>query len=118
MKLVIRHIFLKTIILLVMVFLCLPCSVKREVKKSLNIPVANLEISVKNIKSIHCLSFTKHTSQRTSVSCQQVDVQKHLHNSFLAFHQIDIFHPSITRFADDEIFTPVPIYILQEHYLI
>lgn len=118
LKIDIRHIFSKTIIMLMMFFLFLPCSVKREVKNGLNIPVASLESPVKNNKTTHCQTFTKKSAPRVSVTCQQIDLQKHLHNCFLAFHQVDIFHADTAGLADSEIFTPVPIYILLEHYLI
>ncbi len=100
------------------VFVCLPCSVKREIKQVLNVPVAPLEHSQKPNKTVICHTFAKEENQKVSVSCQQKDVQKY-HDTFgFTFYQTNLLQHNIFAFSESKISAPVPIYILHEQYLI
>jgi hypothetical protein len=118
MKLHTGHIFKKTIIILMTVFLCLPCSVKREIKQALNVPVAPLEHSQKTNKAVICHTFTNDGNQKLSVSPQQKDVQKPNHIFDFAFQQTNLLQHHIFTFSEIKFSAPVPIYILHEQYLI
>ncbi|MFH6967195.1 hypothetical protein [Flavobacterium sp. FlaQc-28] len=118
MKGSIRYIFTNAIIILMMVFVCLPCSVKREVKQALNIPVASLEHSEKPNKTIVCHTFTKGKTQKVSVSCQNKDIQKPYYTFDFAFYQNNLLQHNRLPFSETNLSALVPIYILHEQYLI
>lgn len=115
MKGSIRHIFTNAIIILMTVFVCLPCSVKREIKQALDIPVAHLD---KPNKTIVCFSFTKADTQKSSVSCHKKDTPKIDYNYSFTFFSFSILKHSASSFSEIRLVASVPIYILHEQYLI
>lgn len=118
MKLHTGHIFTKTIIILMTVFVCLPCSVKREIKQALNVPVAPIEPSQKTNKTVICHTFTKDGNKKKSVSAQQKDVLKPNNTFDFYFQQTLLFQHNIFKFSESKFSAAVPIYILHEQYLI
>lgn len=118
MNLYVRHIFIKAAIILMAFSICLPCSVKREIKQILDIPVSNLANTTKPNKTLVCQVFLKEITKKVSVSYQKKTPQKHPFNSFVAFFQNNIFKQHAVSFVEIQIATPVPIYILHEQYLI
>lgn len=113
-----KNIFTRTIMVLMMVFVCLSCAIKREIKQTLNIPIASLEHSEKPDKTIVCANFTKNDGQKSSKSYQKKDLQKH-HTTFnFAFHQINLLKLTIFPLSGAKTSVPIPIYILHEQYLI
>jgi uncharacterized protein YcfL len=118
MKLCIRPIFSKTIIILMMFFLCLPCSAKNEIKQSLNASAANIENTTKSNKLVVCQSFTKKATQKISVSFYKKNIQVHQNNYFFDFQQPLDAGLNATPFIENVVVASVPIYLLHEQYLI
>jgi hypothetical protein len=114
----IRHIFTKTIIILMTIFVSLPCTVKREVKQALNIPLSSLEHSQKPNKAIVCQNFTKDKNQNLSVSYHKKNILKSHDSNPFALQQIQQLKHDSFLFSKTKINAPVPIYILHEQYLI
>lgn len=100
------------------VLTCLPCSIKREIKQALNVPVSQLKHSEKPNNVATCQTFTKEEKRKISVSCQQNNLHKNDYyldrasykSSNLQYNNLPL---STTKFA-----VPIPIYILHEKYLI
>lgn len=118
MKGSIRHIFTNAIIMLMAVFVCLPCSVKREIKQAFDIPVTHSEHSEQPNKAIVCLTFTKKENQKVSISYQKKVLPKHHYKFGFAFYQTDVSLHTIFPHAEIKIPASVPIYILHEQYRI
>src|SRR5690606_22501947 len=104
MKLHTGHIFTKTIIILMTVFVWLPCSVKREIKQALNVPVAPIEHSQKTNKTVICHTFTKDGNKKKSVSAQQKDVQKLNHIFDFSFQQTNLLQLHSFAFSASKYF--------------
>lgn len=111
------HIFRKIAVLFLTAFVCLPCSLKREIKQTLNIPIA--ENTVKYNQSILCANYISGTHKNVSVS-----VKKKKETLNRNDHYFDNFQKAIVAyslqasFAEKEISFSVPIFILNEQYLI
>lgn len=113
-----RHILTKTIIIMMAVFICLPCSLKREIKQALHIPVAQLKHAEKSDKTVVCQTLAQEENRKHSHSIQKKDIQKYgaglgqdVYSTFA------IPHISIP-FTGIDIPISIPIYILHEQYLI
>lgn len=100
------------------VFICLPCSLKREIKQALHIPVAQLNHTEKPNKTVVCQTLVQEENRETSVSFHKKDLQKQ--GSGLrpgVYAALSIPHNTIP-FAGTDVPIPIPIYILHEQYLI
>lgn len=116
MKSGIRHIFSKAIVILMLFFVCLPCSIKREIKQVLNISVADLGDAPKPNESAICEVYTRAMVQKNAVSFQKKNQQAYQYNYCSTFQLSTDQHQ--TSFSKNEVFIQVPIYILHEQYLI
>ncbi len=116
MKKSISFIFTHAVIILVMAFVSLPCSVKREIKQALNIPVSHSE---KPNQTIVCTAFVQEENRGISVSSQKKELKKkQLRATGFAFLETSVLHQSVFAFPGINRPSPVPIYILHEQYLI
>lgn len=116
MKKSISFIFTHAVIILVMAFVSLPCSVKREIKQALNIPVSHSE---KPNQAIVCATFIQEENRSISISGKKKDVEKqHLQASGFVFRETTALHHPAFPFPGINHPSPVPIYILHEQYLI
>lgn len=118
MKSNVRHILTKTIIIMMAVFICLPCSLKREIKQALHIPVAQLNHTEKPNKTAVCQTLVQEENRKTFVSFFKKDIQKDS-ASFLpdVYSTHSISHTTVP-FAGTNVPILIPIYILHEQYLI
>jgi hypothetical protein len=112
----IRPNFSKAVVILMLFFVCLPCSIKREIKQVLNISVADLSDAPKPNESAICEVFTGAIAQKNAVSNQKKQQQAYHHHSFSPFQlSTDQYSSSV---SENEVFIQPPIYILHEQYLI
>lgn len=118
MKFIIRPFFKNTIIILMTFLVSLPCVVKKDFKQALNISVSDLEQAEKPNKSIVCTSFSKTESHNKSVSFQKKEVQKFDYDFGGVQNSSEVSHFNFHPFADIQITSSVPIYILHQQYLI
>lgn len=113
-----RPFFTQVIVILMTFLVGLPCAVKQDFKEVLNIAVSDLTQNEKPNKSIVCPSFSKTENKNHSVSFQKKEVQKFDYNFGGIQHSSDVSYFNFHPFADIQIATSVPIYILHEQYLI
>lgn len=109
---------IKMIILTMILLVCVPCPVKREIKLALNIPVSNQEQHSKSNKTTNCQSFAEKTNHsKNSVSKQLLKpVSSSFTEHFGAERRATI---SPILYPDYPVpGTKVPIHILNEQYLI
>jgi|SRR5690554_1595961 len=105
-----QNITFRSLIVILMISLTVPCSAKQDIKKVLNIPAyENVE---KPNKTTTCQTVTEKSSQKTSVVQKKITQQD--------FFQA--FYPSLTKklsylpIAERTLSSTVPIYILHEQY--
>jgi hypothetical protein len=113
-----RHIFSKSILVLMMLLLCLPCSVKQEVKLALDIPISNLDSSAKPNQLVTCQNLTQDVSQTYSIPFQKKEIQSLDYTSFIDFQLSTVSYRYEAYTSKNDIPSTVPIYILHEQYLI
>ncbi|MGC4233660.1 MAG: hypothetical protein QM594_11835 [Niabella sp.] len=118
MKSNVRHILIKTIIILMAVLVCLPCSLKRELKQALHIPVSEVKHAEKPNKTVVCQTLVQEENRKTSVSFHKKDIQKY-GTCFGpdVYSTLSIRH-NIIPLEEIDISAPIPIYILHEQYRI
>jgi len=105
-----QHTFFRSLIILLMICLAMPCSAKQDFKQALNIPTyENLE---KPNKTTTCQITTEKTSQKTSITQQKATEN----NFFSAFYTPLFEQISTLQFSEQPQSTLVPIYILHEQY--
>ncbi|WP_300662707.1 hypothetical protein [Fluviicola sp.] len=110
---------IRMIILTMMVLVCVPCPVKREIKLALNIPVSNQEPDSKVNKTVVCQSFAEKTIH-SSINPVSKQLLKPVFHSFAKYfvseQRSDV---SSTLYPDYPIpGTKIPLHILNEQYLI
>ncbi|MCA1764289.1 MAG: hypothetical protein LC664_15045 [Flavobacteriales bacterium] len=116
MKPGIPHIFTRAIIYLVVIFLSVPCSAKRDIKRDLDIPVGTSKAEKPN-KSIACLSFQTVAQQVSTIEYDRL-------TPVPAFEQVDLYTPlfadslQIIYASPGDFRSGVPLYIINEQYLI
>lgn len=118
MKFRIRHILSKTIIILLVLFVALPCSVKREIKQALNVPVADWGSTGKAKPSSLCQGHTKELSQTSSISFAKKELKANPVNVFFSFQQALTAYPHHSSFSRTLASSGIPIYQLHRQYLI
>lgn len=112
-----RHIYINLIIILMMVCV-LPCTLKREIKQILAIPVAQVNPLEKANNAFFCADFTKKETKKVTTSYQKKEIQKHHYQFDLISEKIDSLRCKISSFSGIKLFNPIHIYILHEQYLI
>lgn len=118
MKSKIEQVFKNTIIILIAVFLCVPCSVKAEIKQNLNTSAFTLENIVKPNKTVVCQFFTKvDTAKTTNVHQKKILQENNKYFNNYTFLSTNL-QRSILFSIDTKPAVYVPIYILHEQYLI
>lgn len=113
-----RHIFSKSIIVLMMLLLCLPCSLKQDVKLALDIPISNLESNAKPNQLVTCQNLTQDVGQSYSIPFQKKEIQGLDYSCFIDFQLPTVSHRYEVYFSKNNISSTIPIYILNEQYLI
>lgn len=100
-----------------LVLLCLPCTVKQNIKQAFDIPVSQIERSEKPEKAGICQTVTIDASRKAfDLNPQKVmpgDVVTSLHHTALLFHT-----PPTKNLWDKQLFTSIPIYLLYDEFLI
>lgn len=109
---------IRMIILTMILLVCVPCPVKREIKLALNIPVSNQEQGSKSNKTIVCQLVEEKTNHPKSTVSKQL-----LKPVLLSFSEQFVLERkaanSSTLYSDYPVRgTKVPIHILNEQYLI
>lgn len=119
MKRSIRHIIAKTAIILMTVMICLPCTVKQEIKQALDVPISQLERFDKQTKAAVCQSITIDETRKGSDVNHENESTKYIGE--LQSPPIPsiytVLHNSLPQ-SHLEYSTPVPIFVLHEQYLI
>lgn len=107
----------KAPIILLMVFLCFPCSIKRELKQAFNLPVAESFFDTKS--SFICSSTVSEIAHEESVIHVEKQIIKQVVNVAHANYQRAIitfqYHASFPKKVWPK---NLPIFILHEQYLI
>ncbi|MNJ83672.1 hypothetical protein D3C87_10940 [compost metagenome] len=113
-----KHTGVRFIILTMMLLVCVPCPVKREIKLALDIPVSNQEPGSKSNKTIVCQSFAEKThSVKSTVTKQLLKPVLHSFTAYLASEKTATI-PSVL-YPDYLVpGTKVSLHILNEQYLI
>ncbi len=109
---------IRMIILTMILLVCVPCPVKREIKLALNIPVSNQEQGSKSNKTVICQAFTEKTNHAKSTVSKQLlkPVSFSFTEHFVAERRAD---NSSALYPDYPVRgTKIPIHILNEQYLI
>jgi hypothetical protein len=101
-----------------MLLLCLPCSVKQEVKLALDIPISNLESNAKPNQLVACQNFPQDVGQTYSIPFQKKEIQSLDYTSFIYFKLSTVSYRYEAYTSKNNISSTVPIYILHEQYLI
>lgn len=118
MKLYKGHFITKAIIILMTVFVWMPCTVKSEIKQAFDIPYSAVENSSKPNKTAVCQSYTNEENRRLSVSSFQKNLQRLQEFSVVALQPNATLQHNYVTVSGKDIFLSVPIYILHEQYLI
>lgn len=110
------HFLTKSLILLIMVFVAIPCTLKREFKQGLNIPLITWEESDRSTKNVACQSVTGEKLRKNSTSFQLKNVcfkhpQINVIQGFALIEKSAIVHEAPG-------YKTVPLHILHEQYLI
>lgn len=112
----IKNSITRTIIILMFFLLCLPCSAKREIKLTLDIPLNEIENKFSSTQSGICFITTV---KKASVSFEAKVVKKYHSNNFSSFQHVILTSPLFsTSFPEKKVSKIIPIYILHEQYLI
>jgi hypothetical protein len=92
-----------------MFLVCLPCSIKRELKQALDIPVAPIEYAHKANKTAVCYSFSNAEVQNPTFAVQQKYIPKS--NAFDNFigYQNHLVHTPTPTFEEYILSPSVPI---------
>lgn len=116
-----KHIFKNALIIMMLFFVCVPCSLKREIKELLHITVSSLEDFQKPKTSFICTHFTQTENREYSASLQKKQ-KKDLQNTNTYFSAISYKTPSVehTHFylSNSTFVAAVPIYIFHQQYRI
>jgi len=112
------YLFTQVTIILMVFCLCLPCTVKREIKQVLNIPAALAEHSEKPDKTGACPSFTKRKKQTKTFSYLKKDTQIYPYGFGFSFSQAAVLQLNVFLYPKIKKPSSVLIYILHEQYLI
>ncbi len=100
------------------VFVCMPCSVKREIKQLLHIAVSDVEDLNKPNKDSVCQNFIKAENRSFSISYQKKEIQKsHTHYPLASQALHNIQHIDLP-IEEHYFFAFVPMYILHQQYRI
>lgn len=114
----IRNIFSKIIIIMMLFFVCLPCTAKREIKLVLDIPVNELKNNLNTNSSVCFITIDK-TAKKVSGLLQDHDLKKTYPSRFAVFQHITIaLKTPITSIWKKKAFKIIPVYLLHEQYLI
>ncbi len=114
----IRSVFSNALILLMTVFLCLPCSAKKEIKQAFNIPVEHLGHPEKPDKAAVCQHFTRQETRKTSVSFQKKTAENHSFRFSITDYPPCTLQHKVSLLKDIKAPPSVPLFILHEQYLI
>lgn len=118
MRLDSKHPYQKILILLIAVLVCLPCTIKREIKQAFSIPVAQLNDSVKLNKIAVCSTGERDTYIGISVVSKKNQAEYNYHSIYTnAFPKKNVQNLS-SPLQEGQQVAFVPIYILHEQYLI
>lgn len=104
--------------LVMIVLLCLPCSIKREFKQALNIPVAPIEHAQKTNKTAVCNTIATIEKQHHTVSSKQKRLPKLTPHLEFVLTPANLIQFNVFTFSESKSSSAVPIYILHEQYLI
>lgn len=117
MKCSFKYIFKSTVIVLVAIIGCLPCTTKREIKQVFNVPISQFEHSAKPNKAIVCQTITQELRE-SALSFEKKDAQQFEHSA--KFNKFPAYPSIQANFSVRENNFPasVPIYIFHEQYLI
>ena len=109
----------KAAIILMIGALCLPCSIKREIKQALDIPVMALDGTSRTSQAVSCLSLTTDAVPgKTSASPSKKKHPTYAHGYLLAIdHPVEARHRDLSV-ARNRTSSALPIYILHRQYRI
>ncbi|OIV40424.1 hypothetical protein [Flavobacterium johnsoniae] len=114
-----KNILYRTIILLVLFFVCLPCSAKREIKLVLDVPVNELKNNQNSNLSATCFIYIDKTVKKALDSVKDKDLKKHFLSDFSDFQKVlNASKVQSISFPKKKVFKIIPIYLLHEQYLI
>lgn len=105
----------KMSIISMILMLCLPCTIKREIKKSFNIPVSEKTAKINQFST--CSGFLNEISGSTS-SLLSKTIPKGQVRWYGATQKTVIADQCKTSNSSYGVVCPVPIFILHEQYLI
>ncbi|MNU66246.1 hypothetical protein D3C71_555550 [compost metagenome] len=113
-----KHTGVRFVIITMILLVCIPCPVKREIKLALDIPVSNQEQGSKSNKTLVCQSFAEKTNFSKSTVAKQL-----LKPVFHSFTEPKTSEQTVavssTLYPDYPIpGTKVSLHILNEQYLI
>lgn len=112
------HIFTKALIMLMIVFVSLPCPLKREMKRQLGIPVTGVTGLEKQSNNIACSGLGTDECRTVSISCKEKKLGKLLDRYDPAPYANKTSQPRDILVPELIVYPAVPIYILQGQYLI
>ncbi len=113
-----HHFYKKVIVFLLAALVCLPCTVKREIKQAFDIPVAQLNFFEKANKATLCPMGVQDNSSKISIAATKKLAASHyptIAGNFCREKYLSCLMPPGQREQKTDI---VPIYILHEQYLI
>jgi hypothetical protein len=114
----IKNILSRTLIVLMLIFVCLPCTAKREIKLVLDIPVNQLKNNLNTDSSVCFITIDK-TAKKVSGLLQKHGLKNTYSSRFAVFQQTVIsFTTPKTSVREKKTFKIIPVYLLHEQYLI
>ncbi|KQB42699.1 hypothetical protein [Flavobacterium aquidurense] len=114
----IRNIFSRTIIIMMLFFVCLPCTAKREIKLVLDIPINELKNNTNNDQSVVCFTAIDKTAKKTLGSLHDHDLKNYPSRFTVFQHPRFTLKIPITSIWEKKSFKIIPVYLLHEQYLI
>lgn len=102
-----------------LLFVCLPCSAKREIKLVLDVPLNELKNDQNSNLSATCFINVNKNIKKALDSVKDKDLKKHFLSDFSDFQKVlTASKIQSTSFPEKKVFKIIPIYLLHEQYLI
>lgn len=113
-----RHVLTKIAIMMMLIFVGLPCTVKKAIKQELNIPVNSSGIVVKPNENIVCHSFAMEEVVKNATSYQITALPIQDADRYFSCFSGYNLQPVPLSVSSISLSETVPLYILHEQYLI
>ncbi|MDA3616432.1 hypothetical protein [Polluticaenibacter yanchengensis] len=112
-----RNTVLKLVIAITAITLCMPCTFKKQAKLYFNVPVSETPAAAKQNTTLACYQVVPEIAIHQTVVCKK-QTQKIHRQALLPVLTINNDFLRQVSLARSSLAPPVPIYILNEQYLI